>query len=1245
MLEGVARRTLSAAGPRYAPSLDPEAPNLSILPLKRAGDALGNTSGLRERTRALAADLRSAYNRDSSFADSLFERRRVSVSRLVDDLEMLAGADSVAGRRNSVMSLRRHLRIVRERLTTASTAVWSSLRELEAPQSESPTEDEKRARSVERDRAQSRLNAYRRLEDALEEIAGFADQHEGDLLVSRSSVLLLGEWGTGKTHFLCDLALQALADGTPAVVVLANTLRTDIPPLDAIAELTGLAGDGSALLAALDDSARRVGRRALIMIDALNESDREAWRRNLSALVRVIDATENVGLIVSCRTPFDSSLVPDRERKQMVVLRHPGFEEQEFDAQLEFFRYYGLPALHVPLLTSEFSRPLFLRLMCEGIKDLGKRSQKNHLRDLASGQKSMTYVLERFVKEVGAEVEEAHGLSRLTCWRIMKGDPRNGRAGLAGVLASERREWLYKDEVLHGITALTHRSPHEAATIIESMKSVGLLIEHARYQDGAYVDVFMLPYQRFSDHLVARHLLDAHLDASSAARVRRSFYRDRRLGAVFIPDRWGHEFSEPGIASALMIEFPERVRRLSEREGCSKELLWHLPKERRLVRPVVDVFLDGLYWRPSSSCSGGTERIVEFLLGQPEQELRSRTYEVLLGLSMRSDHPLGSDWLQRRLSRLSMAQRDLEWSEFVRTAEHDSNLYRLLAWSEREEHRKVEQQVAVQALKTTAMLLTTTDRMIRDRATRSLVLIGEANPRQMFDEIPALLAFGDPYVTERIVAACYGVCMRVWATEPAKSEFGDALVRLGRVLIDEILRPDARHSTWHALTRGYAVGVLQILRRLRPRALTAADRQLLMPAPGQATSPFRPPSRIRKRDIEDPEHAIHMDFGNYTIGRLVDGRGNYDFKHREYAAVRKQIADRMRRLGYSSERFGDIDRIIVRYLEYRRDGYRVDRYGKKYAWIALFEMYGLRDAEGAFRDEYRHEPRPSDSDLDPSFPVESPEWMPPHQDVFAGSPDDFHAWIEDGGEPDYASILRMDEVDGTSGNWVLLGAAMHEGSGDGREVRGWVTSMFAPPRAISQLREEVAAGRELGDRGFPEMGADYYTYHGEVAWSATYGSDVRTPRGVPKRLNDRAFDYFDTVWRRGIAVEASTRRWSWEDYHSQLNQVGGVVFPAPPVAEALNLCVAGGSSDMLDERGRVATIFRRADGPGFGSHFLYMRMDLVQRYASSRGLTFVQAVVSERNVSYKAMERGLSDSLRELFQSRVNLSAHVVGLD
>lgn len=572
-------------------------------------------------------------------------------------------------------------------------------------------------------------------------------------------------------------------------------------------------------------------------------------------------------------------------------------------------------------------------------------------------------------------------------------------------------------------------------------------------------------------------------------------------------------------------------------------------------------------------------------------------------------------------------------------------MHRILAWAEREDHAKVDEEVAQRSARLLALLLTTTDRLLRDRATRALVLIGQTHPRALFDLVPQFIAFNDPYVGERVLAAAYGVCMRRWAREAPRSAFADSVHELAQRVLELLLRPDAPHATWHALTRGYARGVLQLLLQLRPRALSRSDRELLILAPRQAPSPFRPVSRIRKADVDDPEHAIHMDFGNYTIGRLVGVRRNYDFKHREYAGVRRQIADRMRRLGYSADRFNELDRRIGRQMEYRRDEHRVDRYGKKYSWIAYFEMYGLRSAMGKLEDHPLIVPRTTDCDVDPSFPTAIPEWDPPRRDVFGSSPAEIHDWIVKGPTPDYVSLLRPADVDGHPGDWILLDAAIHEGVEDGREMRGWVTSVFAPGRSIVRLRAEVEAGRDLSDKGFPDLGADYYTYHGEVPWSLAYGSDVRTSGGLPRRVSDRAFDYFDRRWKPGIPVEPTCRQWAWESYHSELNQIGPVVFPAPPLAVALKLRGVGGSTDMVDQRGKVATLYREAAGPGFGSHFLYMRRDLVESYARDRRLRLVQAVVGERSVSYRTFERGLPDSVRELFQAGGHRFGSVIGLD
>lgn len=87
-----------------------------------------------------------------------------------------------------------------------------------------------------------------------------------------------------------------------------------------------------------------------------------------------------------------------------------------------------------------------------------------------------------------------------------------------------------------------------------------------------------------------------------------------------------------------------------------------------------------------------------------------------------------------------------------------------------------------------------------------------------------------------------------------------------------------------------------------------------------------------------------MDFENYTLGRLVPDRGNYQDDHAEYQGAKKQVMQRMFDLGFRDETFEEVDRWIAWSQPGGRqdDAGKIDRYGKKYSWIAFFEMYGVR---------------------------------------------------------------------------------------------------------------------------------------------------------------------------------------------------------------------------------------------------------------------------------------------------------------
>jgi hypothetical protein len=443
-LQAVNEIAIRDAGPRYTPGLDPGAPNIEIGYLVDAFDALSLVDGWRQRAQGLAEGLAKASEYQTRLLDGLFGRRRATPGRLVDQVaELRALRDpTVIGR--TATQLRRNGTSVVRHLQSKIDALWEQLRELA---------DEPQHREL-RSRLQSDASALRGVMSAAQDLIEYLDGPSGRFLRGENGLLLLGSWGTGKTHLLCDIARQRLNGGAPALLLMASSLPNGTEVLDEVATTTGLAATGTELLSELNRLGHATNTRALLMVDAINEGDQDVWRAKLGRIAKTVSGLPNVGLVVSCRRPFDEAIVTEQAARRFVSLEHYGFQDQEFDAQLEYFAFYDLPAPSVPLITPEFTRPLFLKILCEGLKDLGRQTQSRKLRDIASGQKGMTYVLEYYTKKVGRAIERELGLTGNACWRALKGSRAD--AGLSGRMADQGTDWLSNDEAQPGGQLTAH---------------------------------------------------------------------------------------------------------------------------------------------------------------------------------------------------------------------------------------------------------------------------------------------------------------------------------------------------------------------------------------------------------------------------------------------------------------------------------------------------------------------------------------------------------------------------------------------------------------------------------------------------------------------------------------------------------------------------------------------------------------------------------------------------------------------
>lgn len=191
-------------------------------------------------------------------------------------------------------------------------------------------------------------------------------------LLNRRSLLVHGAAGSGKSHLLADACAHQLAASRPALMILGGTLADDEPwsqilkGLDLPRHL-----EVSQFLGALNAAGEAAGVRTLIAIDALNEKNGQAiWPERLAGLLHDIEQFPWIAVVLSCRTTYLELVIPDTlDAATLPQIEHRGFSVGEVRAYL---RQRGMTLPETPLQVAEFRTPLFLRLYCDALEFEGE---------------------------------------------------------------------------------------------------------------------------------------------------------------------------------------------------------------------------------------------------------------------------------------------------------------------------------------------------------------------------------------------------------------------------------------------------------------------------------------------------------------------------------------------------------------------------------------------------------------------------------------------------------------------------------------------------------------------------------------------------------------------------------------------------------------------------------------------------------------------------------------------------------
>lgn len=605
------------------------------------------------------------------------------------------------------------------------------------------------------------------LQQVLRNLSGSLEN--ANCLANNNLLILSGDAGTGKTHLLCDIAKNRIKEGSPTVLLMGQRFTNlQEPWTQALQQLDLGTLSAEVFVGALEAAAQVAGCRAFVMIDALNEGKgRDIWPNHLAAFLEHVKRSPWIGVVLSVRSSYEQIVIPDHVQKSAVYLKHQGFTNHEYDATKIFFNYYGLETPSSPLLAPEFSNPLFLKTLCKGLQTRGDRR-------LPKGFHGITDIFELYLSSINTKIalELDFNQKRKLVSKALD--------SLIVILVETNERWLLIDRAEETVNKLLPGRDF-SLSLYNGLVSEGILVEDViSHHDGTYEDVVSIAYERLADHLIVDSLLNTHLDLHSPEKA---FDSGTPLEVLCSSNR------VIGLLEALCVQIPERT---------GKELVEFVPSIKSQYY-LKEAFRQSLIWRKIDAFSDTTLKEIDKLLQDCDEW--EETLNVLLTLATFPNHRLNAISLDGLLRQQKMADRDSWWSTYLHRAwGTKESVDRLVDWaSSINPNDGIDEETVELCSITLAWMLTTSNRFLRDHATKALVNLLTNHLSTVSKLVERFSEVDDPYVTERIYAVAYGTAMR--------SNNSTEIVKLAMCVYKQVFANNKPPA--HILLRDYARGVIE----------------------------------------------------------------------------------------------------------------------------------------------------------------------------------------------------------------------------------------------------------------------------------------------------------------------------------------------------------------------------------------------------------------------------------------------------
>lgn len=521
---------------------------------------------------------------------------------------------------------------------------------------------------------------------------------------------------------------------------------------------------------------------------------------------------------------------------------------------------------------------------------------------------------------------------------------------------------------------------------------------------------------------------------------------------------------------------------------------------------VFSRYIDSFQWRDIRYISADNfKNLLKKYPCRPED-----LWTMLIGNSVKVSHPFNADFLHHFLLGYQLNKRDYLWTIYINklTRDEDGRIIQLIQMYDKGEKLETTNVKQIELLLTLfGWVLSSSNRWLRDYTSKAMIEILKEHFHLCQIILEKFKNVNDPYIIQRLYGIVFGACCK----RMDGKEFQTLAEYVYYTVFDqEKVYPDI-------LLRDYARLIIERFLYEKPKYIGIIDETKIRP-------PYYsdPIPQIEDQHYLENEYngamfwlihsmrfegmGMYGDFGRYVFQSALHNFDVDDKKMFNYAVYYIQTE-----LGFSEEYFGEHDRNCGSYG--RDQTIKTERIGKKYQWIAMYNMlarisdccrmvdrwnYPAKDAvqfEGAWEPYVRD----FDPTLNQSFMIcnDAPKFdvlseLPSkgkeeNKIVDISTEDAQKTWLETKGIffDELKDTLILTDHDGTK--WICLTKYCDTG----REnldtekllVWSWLYAYFVSPKQADELFQCAENGRSVITHDTASHNETFAVFNREYPWS------------------------------------------------------------------------------------------------------------------------------------------------------------------